>query len=111
MRLALVLMALLIAACQQQKVDENLDPRLVPVMELNAPTVGNLLKKGYVIVDSVEGSIVCGDDCITETFEHVFLGLEKGPDDNSVPEYAYPGDGKDMDDWKCRPLSLKVSNG
>jgi hypothetical protein len=106
-----VLLTILLAACQQQQRAENLDPRLAPVTELNAPTFGGLAKKGYVIVDSVDGSFVCGDDCITETFEHVFLGLEKGPDDKSPPEYACPGVEKDMDDWKCRPLNLKVSNG
>jgi hypothetical protein len=64
-----------------------------------------------VTVDSVEGSFVNDEGGITHTFESVFLGPERGPDDKSPPEFACPGMEKDMDDWKCRPLKAKTSNG
>lgn len=86
------------------------DPMLASVRG-DAPTVGELLSRGYLIVDSRGVAIDCPpDEGLCEGFDAVYLGFE-GSD---LAYFACPGSGTKggHTEWKCRPLPRPyVPNG
>jgi len=87
------------------------DPMLAPV-DGAAPTVGELLGRGYVVVGMREAAYPCGPDCTGDGFSALYLGKDLGPDRPSLAEYACPGMDRHRDTWKCRVLPTPfVPNG
>lgn len=83
----------------------NMDPNLKPVLDPNAPTVGHLTNKGYLIVDGYEVGLSCGPNCDGDGFSAVYLG-SKGDltGDKRLADYACPGTAEDFEKWRCRAL-------
>lgn len=108
MRIALLALCLIAASACSQRQEQprhDRDPNLASVTDDNAPTVKELIKQNYVVVDGLEVSQVCGKDCIAHGFSDIYLGKEGvSADERSLAEYACPGTDAPRDDWKCRAL-------
>lgn len=80
------------------------DPMLAPVEEAHAPTVKELIRQGYLVVDQRE-SADYGPPCNGDCFDALYLGKEGGPSNKQpLAEFACPGTDENSDLWKCRIL-------
>jgi hypothetical protein len=80
------------------------DPNLSPVTDENAPRIGDLIARGYLVVDQRDALVSCGFWCSHEGFDALYLGKETGVE-KEVAEFACPGTDDKSNEWKCRALS------
>lgn len=79
------------------------DPALVPVTDLNAKKVRELLNAGLLIVGQREAACYSGLFTTCDGFDALYLGKDQGQ--HSLADYACPGTKEPSDEWKCRRLN------
>lgn len=109
MKLLLTLFAFSLFGCAEGSLPQHEDspPQhgLAPVIDANAPLVGDLIGSGLVIVDMNEVACDAGPDVYCTGADALFLGRASGPDDAGVVMYECPGTNGPSDNWKCREVA------
>jgi hypothetical protein len=92
--------------------DREPDPALEPVTDVDAATVKELYREGYLIVDQRETGCGAGPDVYCDGFSALYLGRDNETGKESAAEFACPGTKAPVDQWKCRRLDPPyVPNG
>lgn len=117
--LGLLIPFLFIAACGVDTSNDRSDPwgrepdpALAPVTDVDAATVRELYREGYLIVDQRETGCDAGPEVHCDGFSALYLGRDNETDEDSPAEFACPGTKAPVDQWKCRRLDPPyVPNG